>query len=89
MNLNTNIWNRVEFLATSIRLAILLTLPGASLATEGRSPIFFALIMVTNLLGVASGVILFKFRRTQQFVTPLSIGTHTSVRKRPQIKKAA
>lgn len=65
--------NRAESLSTQVRLAILLTAPVAFLAPESRSPLLFALVMLTNLLGVAVGVILFRFRLRKQPATLLSI----------------
>jgi len=82
-------WNRVESIITLVRLTILLTVPAASLAVQGRSPLFFALVMLTNLLGVVSGVILFKFRLAMQPATLLSFTQSAPARGRPQLRRAA
>jgi hypothetical protein len=62
MNSVFQLLNRVESMSTLIRLAMLLTLPAAALSVEASSPLFFTLVMLTNVVGVVCGVVLFKVR---------------------------
>jgi uncharacterized membrane protein YpjA len=81
--------NRIESLSTAVRLAFLLTVPAALLATKGRAPLFFALLMLTNLLGVIFGVILFRFRFKKQPATLLSFTQSVPLRGRQQLRRVA
>jgi len=62
MNSVFQLLNRVESLGTLVRLAMLLTVPAASLSVQTGSPLFFTLVMLTNLIGVICGVALYKVR---------------------------
>jgi hypothetical protein len=82
-------WDRVESLILPVRLTMLLTVPAALLAIEGRSFPFFALVMLTNSLGVLVGVILFRFRLEKQ-VSPLLLNIASApVRGRAHLRRAA
>ena len=64
--------SRVD-MSTIVRLAVLLAGPAASLNMEGHSPVFSALLMLTDIAGVACGVIMFKTRQARPYATFLAL----------------
>ncbi len=66
-------WNRVMWSAAIVRLATVLVVPAAFLTSEGRSLPFFGFVVLTNVLGIISGLILFKLRLRKPFATLLMI----------------
>ena len=66
--------NRVMWSAI-VRLVTVLAVPAAFLTSEGHSLPFFWLVVLTDVLGILYGVVLFELRLKKPFTTLLMI-TH-------------